>query len=343
MNAEIRTCQNCQKNFTIEAEDFNFYEKLHVLPPTWCPDCRFLRKLTFINERSLYKTTCGNCQKMIISMYSPESGIISWCVKCHISDIWDARDYGKDFNFDKTFFEQFKELKYNIPHRALDHNERNGEGCDYANMCYSSKNVYLSFNTATCENIKYCNAYFKRNKNCLDSIIIAENEKGYELVQASKNYNSSFLVDSDQCVDSHFLYDCSNCVNCCLSSNLRNKSYVFRNKQLSREEYIEAVNSLKLGTYSGQNAAKEEFNNLSANAIHKYAHIKNSVNATGDFIENSKNIQNCYGIMDGENVKYSLLAANTIIDSQDSIYVGRIEQCYEYTHGGRQSYQSVFA
>jgi len=342
MDSETRPCQNCRKDFVIETEDLSFYKKLKVSAPTWCPDCRYMRKLTFINERSLYKSNCGSCGKFIISMYGPESEISSWCVKCHISDKWDARDYGKDYDFSRTFFEQFKDLKYSLPHRALDHNERNGEGCDYSNMCYSSKNIYLSFNTAMCEELKYCNAYFKRNKNCLDSIIIAENDRGYELVQANNNYNSSFLVDSNQCVDSHFLYDCSNCVNCCMSSNLRNKSYVFRNKQLSREEYIKAVNNLQLGTYSGQMIARKEFDNVAINAVHKHAHIKNSINTTGDLIENSKNVHNCFGITDGENVKFSLLAANTIKDSQDAIYVGRIEECYEYTHGGRQSYRSIF-
>ena len=30
MQSEIKNCQNCQKDFTIEPEDFNFYEKIKV-------------------------------------------------------------------------------------------------------------------------------------------------------------------------------------------------------------------------------------------------------------------------------------------------------------------------
>src|SRR3989344_5161493 len=336
MTNENRICKNCGENFVIESEDFDFYKKLKVPPPTWCPDCRFVRKLTFINERSLYKRACGNCKKSIITMYGPETPFSSWCIKCHLSDMWDARDYGQEYNFSRPFFEQFKELKYSIPHRALAQNERNGDGCEYSNLCYTSKDVYLAFNVMTSEHIKYSWMVLKHNKNCLDSIIIKANDRGYELVQATSNYNSSFLVESDKCIDSHFLFDCSNCVSCCMSSNLRNKSYVFRNQQLTREEYLLAVEKMSLGTYSGQQSAKDEFKKLVGNSIHKFAQIKNCVNAVGDFIENSKNVYQCFGLRDGENCKNVFLGVSTIKDCQDVVFAGRMENLYEFALGGRQ-------
>ena len=145
MNAETKVCKNCSEEFTIEPDDFSFYGKLKVPPPTWCPHCRFVRKMVFINQRSLYKGVCGRCHVSMISMYHADTPIITWCPKCHLSDDWDARDYARDYDFSKNFFEQFRELKYSVPHRALDQNERNGESCEYANLCYSSKDVYLSF------------------------------------------------------------------------------------------------------------------------------------------------------------------------------------------------------
>ena len=343
MDSETRVCQNCKENFTIESEDFQFYKKIEVPPPLWCPHCRFIRKLTFINERSLYKRICENCNASTISMYHPDTSIPVWCVKCHISDAWDARDYGQEYDFSRPFFEQFKELRYSTPHRALDQNERNGAGCDYANYCFTSKNIYLSFEIFGSENVKYSRHVYKHNKNCLDSLIIKANDRGYELVQASQNYNSSFLVESDQCIESHFLYDCSNCVNCCLSSNIRNKSYVFRNKQLTKEEYNSAITKLQLGTYSGQLDAKNEFVKIAQNAIHKYASIKNSVNIEGDFIENSKNIHHSYGLVGAENSKNIFVAMNRVQDSQDLIFIGNLEECYEATNAGRGGNRIIFS
>jgi hypothetical protein len=333
--SEIRQCNRCNQNFELDQDDFSFYEKMKVPPPTWCPFCRFIRKLTFINERSLYKSNCGNCSKSIISMYHKDTPFPSWCVKCHLGDSWNPLDYGKDYDFSKNFFEQFNELKNSIPHRALDQNERNGEGCEYSNLCYTSKDSYLSFNIIGSEHIKYSRHVLKHNKNCLDSLIIKANDRGYELVQSSNNYNSTFLIESDKCVDSHFLYDCSNCVNCCLSSNLRNKSYFFKNEQLTKEEYQKRIKELKLESYSGQQEAKNIFNIISQKAIRKHAHIKNSINTVGDFIENSKNVHNCYGFADSENIKNGFFGANVVKDSQDIIFTGKVEECYEFTLGGR--------
>ncbi len=334
MQSETRNCQNCKTDFIIQPEDFDFYGKLGVPAPLWCPHCRFIRKMAFINERSLYKRVCGRCHTSIISMYHDGISFPIWCIKCHISDVWDARDYGKDYDFSRSFFEQFKDLKYSVPHRALDQNEKNGQGCEYSNYCFNSKNIYLSFQVVYSENIKYSRHVFGSNKDCLDSLSVKGNDLGYELVQANLNHNSSFLVESNQCVESHFLYDCSNCVNCCLSSNLRNKSYVFRNKQLSKDEYKNSILSLQLNTFSGQARAKIEFAEIARRSIHKYAYMKNSVNTTGDFIENSKNVSNSYGLVDAENVKNIFISVRPIKDSQDLIYVGKLEECYEFTSGG---------
>ena len=344
MNSETRNCINCKKDFTIEPEDFNFYEKIGVPAPTWCPECRFIRKTTFINERSLYKGTCGNCKKSIISMYHPDLPLPVWCPKCYLSDILDARNYAQDYDFSKSFLEQFKELKFKTPHRSLDQNERNGEGCEYANYCYTSKNVYLSFfTTGGSENIKYSKCHFKNNKNCVDCWAIKDNDRGYELVRSGKNFNSSFLVESDQCIESNFLFDCSNCVNCCLSSNIRNKSFYFRNQQLSREEYKKAIENLHLETYSGQMSVRKEFEEMANKAIHRHANIKNSINVFGDFIENSKNIYHCADVLDGENIRYSHSAVRPARDSYDILFTGKLGECYEATLAGRGGNRLLFS
>ncbi len=55
MKSETKTCQNCKKDFIIEPEDFNFYEKIKVPPPTWCPECRMVRRMVFRDYRVLHK------------------------------------------------------------------------------------------------------------------------------------------------------------------------------------------------------------------------------------------------------------------------------------------------
>ena len=76
MESETRICQNCKKDFTIEPEDFSFYEKIKVPPPTFCPDCRAQRRFMWRNERSLHKRPCSLCKKDFISIYSKNSPFI---------------------------------------------------------------------------------------------------------------------------------------------------------------------------------------------------------------------------------------------------------------------------
>ena len=73
MEAETKSCQNCKKDFTIETEDFNFYEKIKVPPPTWCPECRMMRRLSFLNAWDLFWRNCDKCGERTLSTYSPKS------------------------------------------------------------------------------------------------------------------------------------------------------------------------------------------------------------------------------------------------------------------------------
>jgi len=58
----------------IETEDFNFYEKMKVPAPTFCPLCRAERRLTFRNERKLFKAKDAFTGKDIFSLYRTKAG-----------------------------------------------------------------------------------------------------------------------------------------------------------------------------------------------------------------------------------------------------------------------------
>src|SRR3989338_7740375 len=102
MKPETKTCQNCKASFVIDASDFQFYEKIKVPPPTFCPECRMVRRMAFRNERALYKRkdAFGND---VISIYSPDKPFIVYDQNYWWSDKWDALDYGRDYDFSKSF------------------------------------------------------------------------------------------------------------------------------------------------------------------------------------------------------------------------------------------------
>src|SRR3972149_1576646 len=118
MNQEMRNCQSCKKDFVIETWDFSFYEKMKVPPPTWCPKCRLQRRFATRNERTLYKRNCDLCNTSIITMFSPGNFKV-YCSSCYYSDKWDPLNYGRDYDFSKTFFAQWASLQNDVPQLAL--------------------------------------------------------------------------------------------------------------------------------------------------------------------------------------------------------------------------------
>lgn len=90
-------------------------QKFQIPTPTHCPMCRMQRRLCFRNERNLYKRQCDASGKTIISVYSPDKTFKVYDSKIWRSDKWDPFKFGRDFDFKKTFFEQFNELSQDVP------------------------------------------------------------------------------------------------------------------------------------------------------------------------------------------------------------------------------------
>ena len=115
MEKQSKICQNCKKRFTIEPDDFVFYEKIKVPPPTFCPECRMQRRFAWRNERTLHRRKCGLTGKDVITCFSPNSGVTVYDRDEWWSDKWDPLEYGITYDFKVPFFEQFKKLLNTVP------------------------------------------------------------------------------------------------------------------------------------------------------------------------------------------------------------------------------------
>ena len=237
-NAESKICQNCKGQFVIEPEDFNFYEKIKVPPPTWCPECRLIRRLAYREDRPLYKYKCNNCGKEIISIYNENNLFPVYCPSCWWGDSWDGTDYGKDLDFSKPFLEQFHELLKVVPHQST--SQKNSTNCFYSNGNTHCKDCVLSFDGFESINCYNCQVpIFTRNSIDSDGTLNAE--QVYETLYSNGVYNTKFVYFSDECLDSSFLFNCVGCSNCFGCVNLRNKKYYIWNIQYTQEEYKKEI------------------------------------------------------------------------------------------------------
>lgn len=334
---ETKNCQNCKNDFTIGPDDFSFYEKIKVPPPTFCPECRMIRRMAWRNVRSLYKRECELCKKVIISMY-PDDGVPVMCADCFNGDNWNQYEYAKDIDWSLNFFTQIYELIKKQP-RVFQYRLGNVVNSDYGNSVVNSKDAYLTYSVIDSENVMYSESIDK-SRDSIDCLIVHELDQCSWNICSDKNYNCHYIVNSQSNIDSYFLFDCANCVNCCLSSNLRNKSYFFNNEQLSKEEYTKKVAELKLNTISGFYKTKDIFNNLIKNSIHRYAQIYSSINATGDFIKNSRDVVVSFDIQNSENVRHSarIITAKDVMDCY-AVLAGELQ--YETMSGTNSSYNHI--
>ncbi len=141
MNSETRNCQNCKNIFTIEPEDFLFYEKIKVPPPTFCPQCRMQRRMAFRNERTLFRQKCALTGKDIISCFSPESKMVVYDRDVWWKTDWDPLTVGVQYDFNILFFLQFKKLMERTPMPAVFSGR--SENSIYGNYISDFKNAYL--------------------------------------------------------------------------------------------------------------------------------------------------------------------------------------------------------
>jgi len=343
MEKETKICQSCKKDFVIEPEDFDFYEKIKVPAPTLCPECRQRKRYAWRNERTLYRRNCDLCGKSTVTIYSPNKPYKVYCSSCWWSDKWSGYDFGRDFDFSRPFFPQWQELQLQVPRQAL--LNKNSVGSEYTHHSGNNKNCYLSFVTFDSENVLYSSNIWKNAHNCCDCTMLTEaGDLLYECVDCVRCYKGQFCSFCRDCTDCYYCYDCRGCQNCFLCYNLRSKNYCILNQQYTKEEYVKKIAEWNLNLYDTRQKLWQQYAALVKNeAIHKGAEIEQSVNVSGSMIFNCKNVKNSFDVYDTEDSRYLIAIGFGTKDSMDSYHFGfECEIVYE-SHALIHAYNVLFS
>ncbi|MDO8574523.1 MAG: hypothetical protein Q7R86_02760 [bacterium] len=310
MTQETRQCQNCHGSFIIESEDFQFYEKIQVPPPTFCPKCRLQRRLAFFNLTNLYKRKCDLCQQEKISMYPPDSPYTVYCPQCWWSDKWDPTDYGVDYDFSRPFFDQYKELWQKVPSIGLSIDTPSAQTSPHTNHAGHLKNDYLLFHADYAEDSAY-GFFHLHTKSVFDSSAVMSSELCYDMMNVFKSNHCiggrNQVVESLDCA---FVRDAQGCQSCFGSANIRNQKYQFFNQQLTKDQYQEKIKEYDLGSYQSYQKVKKDAENHWKKFPPKPSYEEFNVNSTGNYIFQSKNAKECYEVTGAEDSKFLLLVSD---------------------------------
>ncbi|MBT6068924.1 hypothetical protein HOG48_04165 [Candidatus Peregrinibacteria bacterium] len=304
----MKTCIKCKAEFEVADEDRKFLEdispifngKKYLVPePTKCPACRQQQRLAFRNLRSLYTRKCDLTGKVMISTYDKDCGKPVYCSEVWWGDSWNGLDYGRDFDFERPFFEQFEELHKEVP--VLHYSVLLCENCDYINGAGKCKNCYLSFNMDYCENCYYLTDG-QHCLSCMDSYELVKCELCYESVACENSYNLKYSRRCISCADSYFLADCRRCKNCIGCVNLVGKEYYIYNKPVTPAEF-EAFKKT-LSSRGKVAEVKKTFEESMLKLPKKFYIGHSNENSSGDRIKNTKNSFHCFDAFNIENCKY---------------------------------------
>ena len=322
MNQEKRACQNCKKEFVIEPDDFAFYEKMKVPPPTWCPECRFQRRLAWRNEWRLFRNKDARTGKDVFTNFSPGAPVVIYDRDFWISDSWDPLEYGKEIDWLQPFLAQVKELLSTVP--VVSRTVINTVNSDFCMNAGWLKDSFMVFNSDFVEDSGYIFST-QTVKRCFDCELSKKIELCYSCLNINNCYKTFLSESCENCNDCVLCRDCFSCSNCFGCADLKGKSFYIFNKPYSKEEYVKELERLQLYAYSGLAKAKEQAHELWKKFPVKFAHVRQNLNVSGEYVFNSKNVKNSYRVYENaEDSKYCQF-----------ILLGPEKDCYDHTSWGK--------
>ena len=312
------SCTTCGISFEITDQDLAFYKeispefngkKYNIPPPLLCPLCRLHQRMTFRNERTLYKRKSDLSGKELVCMFA-EGNPYKVCDQDEWwSDSWDPMAHGKEYDPDRPFFDQLLELNLAIPHPSL--NTSNTENSYYTNFSLNVRNCYLCYGMTNSEDCMY-NKFAMGCQNVFDSLSLYECERCYEGIASQNCYGCFFFLNCKNCNDCLFIEECLSCTDCMLCFGLRNKQYCYKNQQLTKEQYDQKKKEILPLTAETIPKLQKEFYDFSSSLPHRASHIVASDDCTGDMISNSKGCHECFDINNCEDCTYTAFTPNGV-------------------------------
>ncbi len=272
-------------------------------------------------------------------MFHPDADVVVYDHDVWWSDQWDPTDYGQEYDFSRSFFEQFKDLLGKVPLANLGNN--NCVGSPYGNHNADCKYCYLLYASYNNERVHYSYGAAS-SKDCLDIYTLLNSELSYGDTLCAGLYKTHFSYDTDESISCFFLKHCKNLQNCIGCANLRNKSHCILNVQYTKEEYEIKKKNLDFGSYKILSEFESSYNKFVFNFPNKYANLIKTTGSTGDNIMNAKNAQSCFDIYgDIEDSKY-LIHVLGLKDSYDMYGGGLGSLMYECIDAGIEASNELF-
>ena len=324
-----KVCAVSGKEFEVTVADLKFYEKMGVPAPTLCPEERRRRRLAWRNTHSLFQRKCDATGKSIISIHTDQVPFPVYSLKYWWSDNWDALDFGQEFDFNRSFFEQFNNFEQKVPQIAImNDNGVASENCEYCQDFSNGKNCYLVSGTWQNRDSLYCDTC-NHGIESVDCIGVNQQfEQVYESINCQQLYCCAFMQNSENCSECYFGLNLRGCKHCFGCVNLQQKEYYILNKPYSKEEYFQKIKAFDTGSYKKTEELKAYFQDFIKQFPRKFSNLKHCEDCSGDHLYNCKNVYDSFDVVNGFQCHF-FDRGDAPESCYDIIQSGKPKWCYE--------------
>ncbi|MFH1404855.1 MAG: hypothetical protein ABIH21_02035 [Patescibacteria group bacterium] len=227
-------------------EEIYWLIKFQVPPSDWSPTVRRKNLIGFNTGMNIWWNRHAFTGKPLISYIHPDNKI-----KALPDSEWHSYDWAEKEKrepcVDKPFLDQMRELLFSIPMPAarLFGEPKNSIG---VSIISAEDSFMVVGGVQGAKRTSY--AYTpKDTEDCQDLLWATSCSNSFCLIHCLRMHSCRVALHCHDCMASSFLFDCYNCENCFMSSNLRNKKFVFENQQLSPDEYRQRISQIDLTSY----------------------------------------------------------------------------------------------
>ncbi len=343
-------CKNCSASFEISAEEAAFFERMSFVAggeqitislPTYCPLCRLQRRMAHRNQIYVLLGKVRGQADPRFSMYfegAPFPVVTNedWWGQVG----WSPEEHGREFDFSRLFFEQFAELRAQVPRAAV--NAALSDNSSYCNNVASLKNCYFVFDANTIEDSFYLETAVAV-RDSVDCSSVDNCELCYDCAGCRRCYS---LQSSDHCLDcteSFFLLNCRSCRNCFGCANLIQSQYCIFNKQHTKEQYEAFVAAQALGSWSGREKVRQRVDAFRATFPRPHLYGSRCEMVSGNHIHSARQVEDSFMIREGERLRYCFACSQQVNDCQDlTIWGQKAELIYEGIVCGNNVFHLLF-
>ncbi|MCB0344308.1 MAG: hypothetical protein KDD66_04290 [Bdellovibrionales bacterium] len=327
--------------FSISEFEAEYCRANNIPLPRQSPTERLRALLAFRNRSKLYRRESDYTGDLVLSGIPPEADVVVYEIDYWASHDWDARDYGRDYDFKRPFFEQFAELFSSVPlpDRAVVHSRM--ENSDYTNGITGAKNCYLIFASSRNEDCMF-GQYLIDCRNVVECVCAINCELCFDCEDVHDCYNLKFSSHCISCSDSYFLSNCVGCSNCFGCVNLSHQEYCFYNEPLSKDEYLSRLNGIELGSFVQLKHAKAQFQEYFQQFPIKSYFGRQAYESTGNYLYNTKNCKSSYFVSDGEDLEHCICVDGAKNSICYTYYGNDSELIYNTGNSGDGAYNLKF-